>query len=209
MASYRRAMTVPPELPAAPPPPAVPYPHPYPPVARHTNGFAIAALVCSLVACGIGSILGIVFGHVARSQIKRTGEEGAGLALAGLIIGYASLAIGAVVFGGLILFATTVRSADSVVDHARDVDLQIVRVARLLGTTPRSRTVINQAFDSSCCVHNVTLGRTGVRRAGATDAELARVNWRLDIEGVFGGHACLTVPTSLVAADSDVTSGRC
>jgi len=32
--------------------------------------------------------LGIVFGHVARHRIKRTGERGGGLALAGLIISY-------------------------------------------------------------------------------------------------------------------------
>ncbi|MEJ7749705.1 MAG: DUF4190 domain-containing protein [Candidatus Limnocylindrales bacterium] len=31
--------------------------------------------------------LGIVFGIIGRNQIKRTGEEGSGLALAGLILG--------------------------------------------------------------------------------------------------------------------------
>lgn len=49
-----------------------------------TNVFAVLALVLSFF---IG-ILGIVFGHIARAQIRRTGEGGAGLALAGLIIGY-------------------------------------------------------------------------------------------------------------------------
>ncbi len=34
------------------------------------------------------SVLGIVFGHVALSQIKRTGEDGHGLAVAGLIVSY-------------------------------------------------------------------------------------------------------------------------
>jgi peptidyl-prolyl cis-trans isomerase B (cyclophilin B) len=34
-------------------------------------------------------VLGIVFGHVALSQIRRTGEQGRGLAIAGLVIGYA------------------------------------------------------------------------------------------------------------------------
>jgi hypothetical protein len=32
-----------------------------------------------------------VFGHVARRQIKRTGEQGAGLALAGLILGWTTM----------------------------------------------------------------------------------------------------------------------
>lgn len=64
-----------------------------------TNGMAIASLALSLVwVYGVTSILGIIFGHVARRQIKRGGAEqsGAGLALAGLIIGYLGLA-GAVV----------------------------------------------------------------------------------------------------------------
>ena len=33
--------------------------------------------------------LGIAFGHVALRQIKRTGDDGRGLAVAGLVIGYA------------------------------------------------------------------------------------------------------------------------
>ncbi len=37
------------------------------------------------------AIPAIVFGHVARRQIKRTGEQGAGLALAGLILGWATV----------------------------------------------------------------------------------------------------------------------
>jgi hypothetical protein len=199
-------------VPPPPAPPAPPYAYAAPPATRRTNGFAVAALVCSLatfVVCGIGSILGIVFGHVARSQIKRTGEDGAGLALAGLIIGYVCLGIAALVIGFIIVLAAVVDHSDAGVDHARDVDAQIVTIARLRGTTPRSRAVIDQAFNSTCCVRNVTLGSTGVRRPGATDAELASVHWRLDIEGVFGGHVCLTVPSGLVASDGDVRKGRC
>lgn len=49
-----------------------------------TNGLAIAALVGALFLAP----LGIVFGHISLAQIKRSGEQGRGLALAGLIIGY-------------------------------------------------------------------------------------------------------------------------
>lgn len=65
-----------------PPPPPAP-----PATAAATNGFAVAALVVSLVSCGIGSVLGIVFGVIARRQIAERGERGAGMALAGIIIG--------------------------------------------------------------------------------------------------------------------------
>lgn len=36
--------------------------------------------------------LAIVLGHVARRQIKRYGEDGGGLAMAGLILGYLATA---------------------------------------------------------------------------------------------------------------------
>jgi hypothetical protein len=63
------------------------------PVAK-VNGFAIASLACGLAQFVFGplaTIPAIVFGHVARGQIKRTGEQGAGLALAGLILGWATV----------------------------------------------------------------------------------------------------------------------
>ena len=63
----------------------------YPP--QHTNGLAIASLILGLVGwapCGIGSVLAIVFGFVAREQIKRAqGREGGqGMATAGIILGF-------------------------------------------------------------------------------------------------------------------------
>src|SRR6266851_5686075 len=41
----------------------------------------------------LGGLVAIITGHVARSQIKRTGEAGEGLALAGLIAGYVSIGL--------------------------------------------------------------------------------------------------------------------
>lgn len=57
--------------------------------ARRTNGLAIASLVCGI--CGflylIPAFLGIIFGCVALSQIKRQGTDGRGLAIAGIATG--------------------------------------------------------------------------------------------------------------------------
>jgi hypothetical protein len=71
----------------------VPYrPGSYPvPTGARTNSMAVASMVC-----GIGQIFfwflagvpAIVFGHIARRQIRETGEAGDGMALAGLIMGY-------------------------------------------------------------------------------------------------------------------------
>ncbi|MFI0356589.1 DUF4190 domain-containing protein [Actinomadura sp. 9N407] len=55
------------------------------------NGMATASMVLGLIGilfCGFTSILAIIFGHVAQSQIKRTGEGGGGMATAGLVLGY-------------------------------------------------------------------------------------------------------------------------
>jgi hypothetical protein len=64
-----------------------------------TNGLAIASLACGLAQFVFGplaTIPAIVFGHMARNKIRRTGEQGAGLALAGLILGWAAVILGIV-----------------------------------------------------------------------------------------------------------------
>lgn len=57
---------------------------------RPTNVLAIISLIASCVGFAVP---GIIMGHIALNQIKRTGEQGHGLALAGLIVGYAMFAL--------------------------------------------------------------------------------------------------------------------
>jgi hypothetical protein len=95
----------PPPLPppgyAPPPPYDAPFPGGYPgypgyPVAQQgTNTLAIIGLVSSVLGllCGFGSIIGIVLGAIALSQIKKTGQQGQGLALAAVLVGGASLVL--------------------------------------------------------------------------------------------------------------------
>lgn len=66
------------------------YPHTYgQPRAIPTNSNAVAALVFSLLwGFGLFSLGAVILGHVALHQIRRTGEGGNGLAVAGLILGY-------------------------------------------------------------------------------------------------------------------------
>jgi hypothetical protein len=56
-----------------------------------TNVMAILSLVFAFVFWP----LAIVFGHIGKKQIKERGEEGDGLATAGLVLGY--------IFGGIAL----------------------------------------------------------------------------------------------------------
>ena len=95
------------------PQPQAGYGQPYPgygqayPPPRGTNTMAILALVFGILVAP----LGLVFGFVARSQIKKTGEDGDGLALAGIIIGgiFTLLFIAYIVF--IIIFFAAVASS--------------------------------------------------------------------------------------------------
>src|SRR2546430_7105172 len=82
-----------------------------------TNSLAVVSLVAGIISwfmCPfVGGILAVITGHVARSQIKRSGEGGGGLATAGLILGYLHVALyGAFalfwifVFGGMAVLGT-------------------------------------------------------------------------------------------------------
>jgi hypothetical protein len=77
--------------------PASPYAGGPPIIIRSkTNGFAIAALVLGIVwIYWIGSILALVFGYIAKSQIDSSGGEqtGRGMAIAGIVLGWIGVGI--------------------------------------------------------------------------------------------------------------------
>jgi hypothetical protein len=66
------------------------------------NGMAIASMVLGIVwIYWIGSILALVFGYIAKGQIRERNESGAGMATAGIVLGWVGVGILAVflVFG--------------------------------------------------------------------------------------------------------------
>lgn len=63
-----------------------------------TNTLAIIGLIVAFFVPLVGAILG----HVALSQIKKTGEGGRGVALAGVIIGWVFTALS--ILGALLFF---------------------------------------------------------------------------------------------------------
>ncbi|KUN76306.1 DUF1707 and DUF4190 domain-containing protein [Streptomyces griseoruber] len=88
-------MAVPPALAAptafGPPVPRTFLPAPPPP----TNGKAVGSLVCGVLttmSMGLTGIPAVILGHKARAEMRRSGEGGEGFALAGLILGYLSVA---------------------------------------------------------------------------------------------------------------------
>lgn len=96
------------DLPQGPVPPVMPVPVGMPPVAptflpvpvRPTSGLAVGSLLCGLAGLifVVPSVPAIVLGHLARGRIRRTGEEGEGVATAGAVLGWLALGFWTLVF---------------------------------------------------------------------------------------------------------------
>jgi hypothetical protein len=92
----------------------------YAPVQRRTNPLAVASL-----ACGLGQIFfwflaaipAVVLGHVARRQIRQTGEDGQGMATAGLVLGWIGIALTVLFIAGVVAIAAVTHTGHAV--HAR------------------------------------------------------------------------------------------
>ena len=83
--------------PVGPVGPVMPY-HPYYPQVAPlppTNGLALGAMICGIAeifTLGLAAIPAVILGHLARGQIRQTGERGDGMAVAGLVLGYLAIA---------------------------------------------------------------------------------------------------------------------
>jgi hypothetical protein len=76
-----------------------------------TNGNAITSLVlgiCGLVVFPPIGILAVIFGNRARREIAQRGEDGAGLATAGVILGWIGTALTALFVLFVIVFIVAV-----------------------------------------------------------------------------------------------------
>ncbi len=77
---------------------------------RTTSAMAIISLVSGILGWTLlpflGSIVAVITGHMARGEIRRAPDrlEGDGLAIAGLILGYAAIAMGIFLAIAFVLF---------------------------------------------------------------------------------------------------------
>jgi hypothetical protein len=81
-------------------------------VGRKTNSLAIASLCCGvglLLAGIIAGIPAIVLGFLAIRQIRRTGEDGRGMAIAGIVLGFISIIATAALIILVIVFEVMLR----------------------------------------------------------------------------------------------------
>ncbi len=79
-------------------------------VPRQTSALAITSLVSGLLGWTflplVGSVVAIITGHMARSEIRQANGqlEGDGLAIAGLVLGWIVVAVSALTILAFILF---------------------------------------------------------------------------------------------------------
>lgn len=72
---------------------------------HHTDGLALGALIAAIAGLTIlpvfGSIVAIILGIIALHRIRATGENGHGMALAGIVLGIIGLLLGIFLAGWL------------------------------------------------------------------------------------------------------------
>lgn len=88
---------------------------------KQTNGLAIASLIVSIgsivLCCGFPGIVGAILGHVARRQIKDDpNQTGEGIALGGIVVGWASFGIALIGIVAWILLVVVGAFAGSTID---------------------------------------------------------------------------------------------
>jgi Domain of unknown function (DUF4190) len=128
-----------PTPPPAPPPAPPPQPPPAPPAygqppstgagyqsGQKTNGLAIAALVLGIAglvfyACGVASILALVFGYMSRRQIDESGgtQGGRGMAIAGIIMGWIGVALVVIFWVVIVILAVATDNNDDTMSLVR------------------------------------------------------------------------------------------
>jgi hypothetical protein len=163
------------------------------------------------------AIAAIVTGHMARRQIRQTGERGDGFALAGLIMGYIGVVLfPLVVIGFVIIFLAVIPAANQVSlrDDAHAFGAQVVAQARLTGQSPRRAAIVAYVLQGSDANDRYSTDRValpdGTPAGLASDAQLERNGWQLQFSRSFLGtkYECLTIPAE-VEEPVTAVDGRC
>ena len=208
---------------------------------RRFDRVAIASFVIGIVGFSVSPILSvlafpvslgaIICGHVGRRRIRRSGEAGNGLAIAGLSSGYSSVVVQVVV---LVVLIAALRSCDDA-EYFEDYDacgdkidqpeernvshefISLVnREAVEARTSPRDPEVLRRALCDQSIRHFIDHASLpdGSRAREATAEQWANAGWRVEIqmfERVFPigkKDYCVTIPRS-VPAGAGVVQGPC
>ncbi len=114
-----------------------------------TSGLAIASLICGIFFFVLPSaLLAVVFGHLSRSDIRRSGgrKTGGGMAMAGLVLGYAGVMVIPLIIAAIaipnLLRARMAANEASAVGSLRSINRAVVSYTSTYGSFPRSLAVL-------------------------------------------------------------------
>ncbi|HWE70540.1 MAG TPA: DUF4190 domain-containing protein [Acidimicrobiales bacterium] len=167
-------------------PPAGPQPGwapggPVPP-AETTNGLAIASLVLGILWLGgLGSVLAVIFGFVARKQIRTRRQRGNGMAIAGIVLGWVGV--------GLLILAI-LGSGTSITPNSN----YSVKLTVIAYTQPCANSLFNQGNTKVIAANNGT--------------QLAAVNLSRGVDGSAGLNSGNQVPTCTYTASMVLPGNR-
>ncbi len=82
---------------------------------QKTNVLSVISMIASILGIVwilpfVGSLAGVIMGHISLSQLKTSGEKGRGMALAGVIVGWIGLGFAillAIAFFGLFAYGAS------------------------------------------------------------------------------------------------------
>jgi type IV pilus assembly protein PilA len=169
------------------------------------NPLAVVSLVTSILPL---YLVGVITGHIALSQTKRTGDRGHGVALAGVILGYIGIAVSLIV-GVLMAIAIPVflgqqaGARDSAVQSDM-TNLKIAIVSQIVvdpgGTFPTIEDVSDVFVASSDSQLTLTGDEFGFciegysLSAGANATHFATSDVSSTIEGTCNGGVIVPAP---------------
>lgn len=82
-----------------------------------TNSMAVVTLIAGIAGLTllpfVASIVAVITGPMAKKQIAQTGEQGAGMATAGLVLGWIGVALGVLSVIAFILFFVLIAAAST------------------------------------------------------------------------------------------------
>lgn len=110
--TYGELTTLTADLPAGAMPAVWPVPTPVYQPALSTNSLARASLILGVAeffSMGLTAIPAVICGHLAKSEMRQTGQRGDGMATAGLVLGYM-----AIIFWGIVVVLAILGAAISV-----------------------------------------------------------------------------------------------
>ena len=164
-----------------------------------TNTLAIVSFVSSFVI----AIVGIVTGHMALRQIRRTGEGGRGLAIAGLVISYAFVGVIALVAGYVAVVASlgSVASrpaaasppATAFMDTPSGAPTPPTAAATNGAKIPKPETAAGKTFTGELTLNGGTLG---IELDGTKAPQAAAVFKSLTDQNFYNGLSCHRLTTA-------------